>query len=123
MGISFKRKSPGGRYDREHQERTRQKIADANVLTRLLKGFNGEVELTSHQVAIGLKLIDKLVPNLQSVEQEITQNAPFAVIPQPAKDAKTWESSLPAAVKGPEKPQEARTAAKAPGRSPSALKH
>ena len=94
MAISFKRKSPGGRYDREHQERTRQKIADANVLTRLLKGFNGEVELTAHQVAIGLKLLDKLVPNLQSVEQEITQTAPFAVIPEQSKDKATWEKAF-----------------------------
>jgi hypothetical protein len=119
MGISFKRKSPGGRYDREHQERTRQKIADANVLARLLKGFNGEVELTTHQVAIGLKLIDKLVPNLQSVEQEVTQNTPFAVIPQPTKDAKAWEQS----VNTPVKPTEGATGQKPAPRSPTATKH
>jgi hypothetical protein len=107
MGISFKRKSPGGRYDREHQERTR------------LKGFNGEVELTTHQVAIGLKLIDKLVPNLQSVEQEVTQNTPFAVIPQPTKDAKAWEQS----VNTPVKPTEGATGQKPAPRSPTATKH
>lgn len=93
MGISF-RKGPKGRYDREHQERTRQKIADSNVLARLIKGFNGEIELTPQQVAIGLKMLDKLVPNLQSVEQEVTQNSPFAVLPAPAPSADAWHKAF-----------------------------
>ena len=118
MGISFKRKGP--KYNAMDQERVRAKIADAKVVERLVKGFMGEVELTQTQVAIGLKFMDKLVPNLQSVETEITQNTPFAVIPSQSKDAKAWEASV---TKASEKPTEARTATKPPAQSPSTLKH
>jgi hypothetical protein len=105
------------------QERVRAKISDAKVVERLIKGFMGEVELSQTQVAIGLKFMDKLVPNLQSVETEVTQTTPFAVIPSPAKDAKAWEASLPATVNATQTPTEPRVATKAPARSPSTLKH
>jgi hypothetical protein len=118
MGISFKRRGP--KYNAMDQERVRAKIADAKVVERLVKGFMGEVELTQTQVAIGLKFMDKLVPNLQSVETEVTQNSPFAVLPAQAKDAKAWEASVRNA---PETPTERRVAPKAPARSPSTLKH
>jgi hypothetical protein len=121
MGISFKRRGP--KYNAMDQERVRAKIADAKVVERLVKGFMGEVELTQTQVAIGLKFMDKLVPNLQSVETEITQNTPFAVIPSQAKDAKAWEQSIAAKPIAPESPSEPRIASKAPARSPSTLKH
>ena len=113
-------KKRGVRYDRECQERTRQKLYDSGVLDIALKALRGEVELNSSQTAIALKCMDKLVPNLAQVEQEITQNVPFAVIPQQSKDAKAWESSV---TKAPETPTEARTATKPPGQSPSTLKH
>ena len=85
-------KKRGARYDRECQERTRQKLYDSGVLDIALKALRGEVELNSGQIAIALKCMDKLVPNLQSVEQEVTQMTPFAVIPQALKSASEWES-------------------------------
>lgn len=100
------------------QERVRAKIADAKVVERLVKGFMGEVELSNTQVAIGLKFMDKLVPNLQSVETEITQQAPFAVIPEQSKDKKAWESAF-----SPHKPTAARSAPKPDPAVPDSTKH
>jgi hypothetical protein len=90
-GIELKR---GQRYDRQHQERTRQKIADSGVLDRLTKCMLGEIELSQGQIAIGLKFIDKLVPNLAQVEQEVTQNTPYAVLPAPAPSPEAWHKAF-----------------------------
>jgi hypothetical protein len=91
-GISYKKR--GVRYDRATQEITRQKLADAGVPDRLMKAFRGEIELTQGQITIGLKVLDKLVPNLQSIEQEVTNATPYAVCPAEYPDAKTWEASV-----------------------------
>lgn len=108
MGISFKRRGP--KYNAMDQERVRAKIADAKVVERLVKGFMGDVELTGSQVAIGLKFLDKLVPNLQSVETEITENRPVAIIPAQAASREQWEKSV-------------QKEPKASGQSPSKATH
>jgi hypothetical protein len=92
MGISFKRRGP--KYGALDQERVRAKLADANIADRLLKAFMGEIEMTQSQVAIGMKMLDKLVPNLQSVEQKVENNAPFAVLPAVVEDVKAWEQTF-----------------------------
>jgi hypothetical protein len=108
----------GVRYDREHQERTRQKIADSGVVDRVIQCMNGALEMSQGQISIALKLIDKLVPNLQSVEQEVTQNTPFAVLPAPAPSSEAWHKAF-----APQKPTEARTAPKAAPAVPDRTKH
>ena len=51
-----------------HKERTIEKIRNAKVLERLLKHFNGELELSATQVNVGLSLIKKYLPDLKAVE-------------------------------------------------------
>jgi len=51
-------------------ERTRQKIVDANIISRLLKHYRGELEypMDAGQINIGLKLLNKVLPDLKSVD-------------------------------------------------------
>jgi hypothetical protein len=116
MGISYKRS--GARYDRNHQDRVRQKIADSNVVLRLTRAFNGEIELSQSQVAIGLAFLKKLVPDLQSQQVELTETAPFAVIPEQMRDQKAWESTFV-----PTSPDVAPPATKATKAASSSTKH
>jgi hypothetical protein len=88
------------------------------VLDIALKGLRGECELNSGQIAIALKLIDKLVPNLQSVEQEITTQAPYALLPAAAPNAEAWHKAF-----APQKATEARTAPKPATLGPDTTKH
>ena len=54
----------------------RAKIRAGNIATRLLKCFAGELELTKGQIQIGLKFLDKFMPDLKSVEVsgDVTHN-------------------------------------------------
>lgn len=56
-------RQPGFKMTDEH----RTKIANAQVLNRLLAHFNGEVELSQTQVNVGLALMKKVLPDLASV--------------------------------------------------------
>ena len=57
-------------------DRWRKKISGANILGRLLEHFDNllEVPLTQSQVMLGLKLIGKILPDLQSATVVITVN-------------------------------------------------
>ena len=48
------------------------KIRRAKMLDRLIKCYNGEVEMTPQQVQIGLKLIGKVLPDLKATEHSGT---------------------------------------------------
>jgi hypothetical protein len=118
--IQFK--SKGAKWSAADQERLRQKIVDGRVAERLMKCFNGELELSQSQLAIGLKFMDKLVPNLQSQHVELTETTPFAVIPEQMRDQKAWESTfVPPVPAG--KPDVAPTATKATKAASSSTKH
>ena len=54
-------------------DRWRRKIGDANILYRLLEHYHNklEVPLTMSQVTLGLKLIGKILPDLQSATLDI----------------------------------------------------
>ena len=56
--------------------RWRKKLSDANVFDRLLKHFNNElrVPLTGSQVMLGIKLMGKVLPDLQSSTLDIQVN-------------------------------------------------
>lgn len=61
----------GGRpLGKRHQEDVRSKIQASQIINRLQKAFDGEVELTAVQVNIAKSLLDKVLPNLSSVEME-----------------------------------------------------
>ena len=64
-----------------HVQRSREKIAATKVLDKLLKCFDGEIEMTPQQVSIGLKLVNKMVPDLKQTDSvaEITHNLPTEI--------------------------------------------
>lgn len=51
-----------------HQDEIRQKIQTTQIINRLHKAIDGEVELTSTQVSCAKILLDKSLPNLQATE-------------------------------------------------------
>ena len=58
-------------YKDEHKslhERWRDRISKGNILDRLMKHFDGEVDLTPSQVTVGLKIFDKMIPSLKHIE-------------------------------------------------------
>lgn len=48
----------------------RTKIANSQILNRLIKHAEGELELTSTQVQTGLGLLKKVLPDLQSIQHQ-----------------------------------------------------
>ena len=56
-------------------EDVRHKIANGNILNRLQKHFDGEVDLSPTQVQVGLALLKKFLPDLQAMSLEATVDA------------------------------------------------
>ena len=54
-----------------HTQKTRDKIKGAQLVNRLFAGAMGEVELTPAQVNAAKTLLNKVLPDLQSVEAYI----------------------------------------------------
>jgi len=50
-----------------HDEQTRAKIQAAQIINRFMSCLNGEVELSAAQVSAGKTLLNKVLPDLQSV--------------------------------------------------------
>lgn len=77
-----------------HDEDTRLRIKVGNILNRLEKAYNGEIELSQTQVNIAKLLLAKVLPDLTSVEHsgEVTNNY-VARIPQRQGDVETWLKS------------------------------
>ena len=50
------------------KERMREKIRTSMMLDRLIKCFNGTIELSSVQANIGLRLVGKVLPDLKATE-------------------------------------------------------
>lgn len=62
-------KNPTGvRKKIRHDEETRAKIQAAQIINRFTKCLNGEIELSSQQVRVGQTLLNKVLPDLQSVK-------------------------------------------------------
>jgi hypothetical protein len=55
---------------RRHQDDVRAKIQASQIINRLTDAFNGNIELTQTQVNIGKALLDKVLPDMKSVELE-----------------------------------------------------
>lgn len=58
----------GVRLNPAHDERTRAKIQTSQILNRLEKCVNGDVVLTSEQIAAARILLSKTLPDLSSVQ-------------------------------------------------------
>lgn len=56
------------RLNRLHQTSVREKIKVSNIIDRLEKHVNGEIELTTAQVTSARVLLDKSLPSLQATE-------------------------------------------------------
>ena len=51
-----------------HDDNTRAKIKTGNIITRLCKLIDGEVEMPPHAVTAALGLLRKVLPDVTSVE-------------------------------------------------------
>ncbi len=51
-----------------HNEETRAKIQAAQIINRFMACLNGEVVLDAQQVSCGKSLLNKVLPDLQSVD-------------------------------------------------------
>jgi hypothetical protein len=51
-----------------HTKRAKDKIRTGHILRRLLKHFDGSLELTASQVNVGLALLKKKLPDLKQME-------------------------------------------------------
>ena len=67
-------RKPGFFMTEEH----RTKIANSQILNRLIKHFDGEVELSQTQVMVGLALLKKVLPDLQSVQHSGDDQNPIS---------------------------------------------
>lgn len=57
-----------------HDDETRAKIQAAQIINRLQKCIDGEVELSAQQVSAAKTLLDKVLPNLQAVDGTLTHD-------------------------------------------------
>ena len=62
------------RLNPKHDERTRAKIQTSQIINRLIKNINGDIEMTSSQVRSAEILLRKTLPDLQSVEYTLQDN-------------------------------------------------
>jgi hypothetical protein len=53
-----------------HRDRTNEKIKVGHILRRLLKHFDGSLELSASQVSVGLALLKKKLPDLKQMEHK-----------------------------------------------------
>jgi len=76
-----------------HDENTRAKIQAAHIIRRFQQHVMGDIELSSTQISAGKVLLDKVLPNLTSVEatSEVTHNY-VARMPEMSDTAETWQS-------------------------------
>lgn len=56
------------RLNRHHSEEIRQKIQASVIIDRLTKHVNGELELSSTQIAAAQTLLDRSVPKLSQIQ-------------------------------------------------------
>ena len=56
---------------RNHKERSIEKIRNGNILDRLIKHVNGELELSATQCTTGIALLKKHLPDTKAVEMNI----------------------------------------------------
>jgi hypothetical protein len=86
--------------DRPTAERWRERIRQANILDRLIKFANGDIDMSAAQAATGLKLIGKVLPDLQATtvtarveHSSLSREELEARLTQMGGDAgKMWES-------------------------------
>ena len=73
------------RQSRSFTWRSRERIRAANMLDRLIKFVDGEIELTRLQAYVGLRLLNKVLPDLRAVAIQVDPE------PKPPRDMATAE--------------------------------
>jgi hypothetical protein len=81
----------GARRNLAQAEETREKIRRSQIVRRLLDAFEGKIELTQVQAMIGLRMLDKIVPNLASIETSGDLNVVHLIRDRPLTP-KEWEA-------------------------------
>jgi hypothetical protein len=75
-----------------HDDDTRAKIKAGNIINRLTKLIEGEIEMPPHAVTAALGLLHKALPNLTSVEHSGEQTITYvARMPVPPADLQEWQ--------------------------------
>ena len=67
---------PGFRMTEEH----RTKIANSQILNRLIKCAEGEIEMTAVQASVGLGLLKKALPDLTSTTISGDEESPLRTV-------------------------------------------
>lgn len=88
--MAVRGRKPGFKMPEEH----RSKIRSSVILSKL-EGFvlgKEGCEMPPHAVTAALGLLRKVLPDLASVEHQVQQVQPFAVLPNEIKDIAAWEA-------------------------------
>lgn len=81
------------RLNPKHDQRTREKIQTSQLINRLTKFVNGEVEMQPAQVTAALGLLKKTLPDLASVEHSGELATSYVMrAPMPAATADEWSN-------------------------------
>jgi hypothetical protein len=79
-----------------HDEYTKAKIKASNIITRLQKHINGEIEMVPSAVTAALGLLKKVVPDLTSVEHSGEISTPSVIrAPMIAETEDEWNQHVP----------------------------
>jgi hypothetical protein len=73
------KKLAGRPMGRRHQDDVRSKIQASAIINRLMKAYDGDIELTAIQVNIGKTLLDKVLPDLKAIEMSGDAEAPMVM--------------------------------------------
>ena len=57
---------------RQFSKRSRDHLKASHLLDRLIDHFHGKITLTSSQIVVGLKLINKVLPDLRQIDVTAT---------------------------------------------------
>jgi hypothetical protein len=91
-------RKPGFKMPEEH----RAKIANSQILKRLIDHVEGKIEMSSTQITAGLGLLRKCMPDLSSAELNATvEHRSVMRMPEPAKTSDEWQTTAQASFGSP----------------------
>lgn len=75
------------RLNPQHDARTREKIRTSQLINRLNSFINGEVEMPPHAVTAALGLLKKTLPDLQSIDANVSGGLTVGIVKFPGLNA------------------------------------
>ena len=92
------RTKEGKRFFNTNPEQLRARIKTGNILDRVQKHSLGQIQMSNSELQAAKLLLDKAMPSMQAVQQEISETKSFVVqAPSPVKDETKSEESARAA--------------------------